>query len=333
LVYPLITGKETLHNNLTWLLIIILFIGLPILSLVDTFFLERKSYNLKRSPIARHGEIILKSDIYTVFDICHKVLYIKPKKTSQISVTRPKVIQALIAGHMITITNRRLRGGQVKVIVESDSQWRTTKIDFWGINQRNVDKIIRLICSEVSHPQTMGETIQVSSHVYYEQAKLEIKNNGVDANFTATARVIKGIVEPELYSMRWEPAPITPRHIDKDETATILVAEKARQSLNADWAEKAVFKGGIALFKSVGGKQEVFGASTMEQIKQRELDKRYPTMKTQYTLKDKCVIEVTLTSTPPLIVPFKRRYSLMIDERNNLLFNELSTSDKGECSP
>ena len=180
----------------------------------------------------------------------------------------------------------------------------------------------------INNLRATSPAIKINPIVYYEQAKLEVTNTGADANFTATARVVEGIVEPELYSMCWEPQPVTSRHIDKDGTATILVAEKARQSLNAQWAEKAVFKGGIALFKSVEGKREVFGASTMEQVQGRELYEMYPTMRTAYTLEDKCVIEVTLTSTPSLLEPFRRRYAIGIGERNHLLFNEIPTLDK-----
>jgi len=185
--------------------------------------------------------------------------------------------------------------------------------------------------AELDDVRSTQPCISVRHVVHYNCAKLEIKNMGIEADFTATARVVEGIVRPELYSMCWEPYPVTPRHIDKTETATILVAEKAKQTLNADWAEKAVFKDGIALFKSVGGKQEVFGASTMVQVQKRKLNERYPTMKKAYTLEDKCVIEVTITATPSLLEPFGRRYSLEIDDKRELLFAPMTEQeiDKG----
>lgn len=157
--------------------------------------------------------------------------------------------------------------------------------------------------------------ISVEAIVYYDCAKLEITNNGFEADFAATARVVEGIVKPELYTMCWGPNPVTPRHINKGETATILVAQKAKESAKTDWVEKAVIRNGIELFKLENGHQGSFGASTFEHVQKRQLDEMYPTMKDTYTLKDDCVIEVTITASPTLIEPFeKRRYRVKIDD-------------------
>ena len=162
--------------------------------------------------------------------------------------------------------------------------------------------------------------IHVEPRVYYrKRAVLEITNRGADANFTAKAKVVEGIVQPETFNMCWQAVPNdTQCHIDNGGMEPILVAEISPNTVETNNILTTVLKGGIALYKM--GEQRI-GVSTSETVEKRKLNKRYPTMVT--TLEDKCVIEVTLTATASLLKPFARRYSVEIDSKDNLCFTQL----------
>jgi hypothetical protein len=145
-VYFWVTGGITGHIDLYWVMFFVFFIGIPILSLLDTFVWEKKYYKSGKS--ARHAEktMTMRGDINNIFNQGLRVLNIRPTETSVIKIDRHKLIKAQVAGFIITIKTRSMLRGLVNIYILSDSRWLTTKVDF-GVNQKNVDKIDRLIHS------------------------------------------------------------------------------------------------------------------------------------------------------------------------------------------
>ena len=192
-------------------------------------------------------------------------------------------------------------------------------------------KIPSLIDGEL---EDKSPTIRVEPIVYYDnKAKLEVHNDGNDAIFTAKARVIKGCkgcVEPELYNLCWESRPNQAcSTIGKGNAESILVAEVSPDTVKTDNPLTPVFKGGIALYKM--GKERI-GASTLDTVQTYKYKERYPTMFTNKIVpKDECVIEVTITSEPPLKEDFgTQQYSLEVDHtsRDKLIFTNVSNLNK-----
>ena len=168
--------------------------------------------------------------------------------------------------------------------------------------------------------------------VYNRYAKLEITNNEGKATFTAKARVSKGIVQPELYSMCWESSPDSPNcPINHRDTESIIVAEISPNSVKMDNILTTVYKGGIALYKI--GKERI-GVTTMETINEYKYKEMYPTMYVGTIMPvDKCIIEVKITSEPSPLEDYGRMYySIEIDHEHGheLVFTQLSESETGK---
>ena len=181
---------------------------------------------------------------------------------------------------------------------------------------RQKEKEVRNLKNELDNVTSARPKISVEPRVYNERTILEVHNSGGEADFTAKARVTSGIPDPELYTMYWESVG-GKCHINADGSASILVGEISQ----IDRLHQGILAGGLALFKMGTSGEQVFGAQTM-QTKPGESDEET----IEYTLEDKCVIEVELTSTPPLVEPFgKRQYALEIDHRGNLLFTSMPT--------
>lgn len=179
------------------------------------------------------------------------------------------------------------------------------------------EKEVRNLKNELDNMKSARPKISVEPRVYNERAILEVHNSGGEADFTAKARVISGIPDPELYTMYWESVG-RECHINADDSASILVGEISQKNR----LQQGILAGGLALFKMGMSGEQVFGAQKM-QTKSKEYDGE---IRTEYTFEDKCVIEVELTSTPTLVEPFgKRQYALEIDHRGNLLFTSMPT--------
>jgi len=171
--------------------------------------------------------------------------------------------------------------------------------------------------------------LEVKPKVYDRYAKLEITNDGGMAIFTAKARVIKGIVQPELYNMCWESSPDSPNcSINHRDTETIVVAEISRNSEKTDDMMTAIYRGGIALYKM---SKERIGVTTLETIDEYKRKEQYPTMYTTTIMpQDKCILEVIITSDPsPLEDYGVKNYLVEIDHErgNKLAFTQLPESD------
>ncbi len=160
-----------------------------------------------------------------------------------------------------------------------------------------------------------------------DKAVLEVYNAGGDADFTAKGRVLSCGVGEGQYFPCWESVSDTKYHIDNGETASILVGVNAPLLVTPNY-----FGGyyGLWLVKMTESGKEVFSASSPIENEQRKLNKRYPTI-AKKVAPDKCIIEFTITASPPLREAFdKHRYSLECDHEheNKLLFVDVSNPNE-----
>jgi len=174
-------------------------------------------------------------------------------------------------------------------------------------------------------------SIRVSPKVYYgDKAKLEIHNCGAAAVFSATARVVRGNLEPSVFNLCWESHPSDVGSlINRDDTQAILIAEISPDSEQNDNPRTAVFKNCITLYE-VGGKRK--GVSDYRVVEEAKLRGRYPSMFHQAPqLVDECEIEITVTAKPELSKPFTRRRHLIRidhDHGGTLVFVALPSASK-----
>ena len=154
--------------------------------------------------------------------------------------------------------------------------------------------------------------IQVKHEVHNNRAILEVKNLGGNASFTARAKVVDKVLQPDPYYMCWDSITGIECPINKDGDASILVGSLTDE-----------FKGyggkperEVVLFKvGESGKEKLY-LSSPQVSEQLKLRKRYPTMPTQIP-EEKCTIEISITSKPSPIKAFKpQRYLFKIDHNN-----------------
>ncbi len=135
------------------------------------------------------------------------------------------------------------------------------------------------------------------------QAILKIHNDGAMATFTATAKIIDGVQEGELYGLE-----LRPEHcINNNGEAEISLAD---------------IQNGFLLLYS---KQGPFQLLSEDDIEQHKLRERFPKMANSIKApEDGCVLEVTITSNPTPITPIKtKEYILAKDDQKNLVFTEV----------
>jgi len=148
--------KTPVHFTPIWIFFFLFLVVLPLWFLVDTNIIEPRQNRLGKSKVAMPKTIILSSDIDMVFNKCLKVLDMM--KTTKVIVERPKFIKAwqpdnMRGNRVITVNLSRRRGKEAKTKIDilSDSQWTTTKWDFFHGNRKNVDTFERLITSDAGH--------------------------------------------------------------------------------------------------------------------------------------------------------------------------------------
>lgn len=147
-----------------WLMFILLLIVSPIWILVDTIIFERKQRKLDRSRVAKEKTVDLYDKADAVFDRCLQAIV--TWQSSIIAMNRPKLIKARWRNSIITVTVTNMAYGRVRVHTLSDSKWTTTKWDF-GINQRNVDSLERLLqTKEQSLVQDKPLTLQIGESAF-----------------------------------------------------------------------------------------------------------------------------------------------------------------------
>jgi len=160
-------------------------------------------------------------------------------------------------------------------------------------------------------------------------AYLEVRNTGTEAVFSANARIVEGIKQTEWYSMHWVSWEKIQRPINKDEPVLIEVAIISSETLEND----GIYQGGIGLIRTGDKGREVFGASTLEVIEDQKYRETYPVsypqmIKNKEIVGDKCVIAITITSTPQLKEQFGiRKFSISIDRSGNRKDNKLDFSE------
>lgn len=169
--------------------------------------------------------------------------------------------------------------------------------------------------------------IEVKPLILDNRAVLEVQNNGIDANFTAEAIVVKGVPPKIRYTMCWDSPPHLEHPIKRGGKSTIRVAEKESAIMGME--TPGIVKNGLVLFQiGISGEVKRVGATTQELRSTVELNIRYPSM--AKPVDDSCTIEITITSTPPLLTPFNnRKYIVKIDheQAHKLLFTPLPESN------
>ncbi len=132
--------------------------------------------------------------------------------------------------------------------------------------------------------------------------------------------------------MCWDSPPHLEHPIKKEGKSTIIVAEKT--SAIKGMETPGIVKNGFVLYQiGLSGQIEKVGATTQELSNTVKLNIMYPTM--AKPVDDSCTIEITITSTPPLLSAFEnRKYIVRIDheQEHTLLFTSLpeSTPDRGD---
>lgn len=139
-IYLWIADRAAFRIDGETILLLVFFVFAPIAVLVDTFFLEPKSFRLGRSWVLRDARAVLDVDIDIAFDRCLRAL--SGMEAPVIRMRRPALVKARLGKSVITVKLRRRSGLKVGIHVLSDSQWLTVKVD-GGANQRNIDTFLR----------------------------------------------------------------------------------------------------------------------------------------------------------------------------------------------
>ena len=147
MMYMWISGKLTAMIGFGQMFLFTFSIVAPILAFVDVFYWQRRQYKLGRSSVYKDKIIKIDGDKNKVFDTCFEILDTVPKSTILESV-KPKSVRALIGEYIITVIIKSIRNKKVEIHIESDSVWMTTRID-WGVNQRGINKLDRLIRAKI----------------------------------------------------------------------------------------------------------------------------------------------------------------------------------------
>ncbi len=158
---------------------------------------------------------------------------------------------------------------------------------------------------------------------------LVVRNfGGKGADFTANGRVVVGKPQRNLYVMYWEGIGSKCHINGKGGVASILVAERAPCTILRD-AESSIYEGELALFMIGTSGEQTFPVHTFVE-KPTVINGREGI---EIVSEDKCILEVTITSDPPLAEEFDmRKYELEIDHThgNKLVFTDLLVSSKEE---
>ena len=180
------------------------------------------------------------------------------------------------------------------------------------------------IRAKIIEPAEEYAHIEVKPIISGNCAELVVKNIGADANFTAVAMVVEGVISGTRYTMCWDTLPHLEHPIKKGGTSTIKVAEKEPSTT----LSPSAVPGGLVLLKwGASSEVEKIPVTTKELRERVMLNEQYPSMK--QPVDDSCTLEVTITSTPSLLNAFgNQKYKIEIDHENGheLLFTPLSES-------
>jgi hypothetical protein len=165
------------------------------------------------------------------------------------------------------------------------------------------------------HPQIVVKPI-VSEN---KRLILEVTNNGFGGNFSAQARIRKGLSMTDSFELQWETSGQTRYHIDGGGgIGTLLVGVHPK----SHEFNKLDTKSPILIHK---GELQLLSIKTGQPIIIRLYSWRFDPSSDKAPHYE-CEIEVTITSEPTLLKPFKHRaYKVEVDGLN-LAFNEISDS-------
>jgi len=201
----------------------------------------------------------------------------------------------------------------------------TLSSDRWGIIGLfafGVFVVITLI-REIDFALLQRPEIKVESVVRNNRAILEVQNIGGEAEFTAKARVIATIPEAELYTMYWESERGTKCHIDGNGgVASILVGKIAEVNRITSDIETNISKGSLVLLKMGTSGEQIFPAFSVE----RSVEKRGDMEVISGSPIDRCIVEITLTSTPTLKKKWGTHKYLCEIEKGEIKFYETDLS-------
>jgi hypothetical protein len=174
------------------------------------------------------------------------------------------------------------------------------------------DRQIQLLDTQISELKSKLPDIIATPQINYERALLEVHNRGGGADFEAKASIIEGFPSSGLYTMCWDSILDSQCHINGTEgVASILIAEIADKSTQGCYEGifSYIYKGGLKLYKQDALGRQIFPVYTgkdTEVIREDEVFIKHETI-------DECVIEISITSEPPLQTPFgKKQYKLEI---------------------
>lgn len=143
--------------------------------------------------------------------------------------------------------------------------------------------------------------------------------------FTATGKVIVGKPDYGLYVLYWEGFGGKCQINGEGGIASIVVAEKAPFSIFKDM-ESSIYEGELSLF--------MMGRLGEQSFPMHTYTEKPVTVNGKEGVgiigEDKCILEITITSAPPLLEAFgTHRYALEINpiNRDRLLFTEVLASD------
>jgi hypothetical protein len=165
-------------------------------------------------------------------------------------------------------------------------------IDLWIENTKLIDK---------------RPAITVTEDIQNALATLVVTNDGGGADFTASAKVVRGFSTfSGLYAMCWDSVVEAKCHINgKGGMASILVAGIADHTIghNSNKTLSTIFKGDLVLYRQDATGRKEFTAHLSDPVTYRDGS----SIIELGWAKNECVLEVTITADPPLKVPFQQR--------------------------
>lgn len=192
----------------------------------------------------------------------------------------------------------------------------------------------KLLKDRLEEAEKTSPKIEVKPRITNDRFILDIRNNGIDAEFNAKCRVYARCRDTESYTMYWE----SKNNINTSDFESILVAAISKVDDNAC----GLSENGLMLYKA---NQMMFGVSSLERKKLRSgFLRSYMTDKTKEREEKadeelpeleeipKCVIEVNITSKPGMLESVIKSYALQVEYDHKFKTHQLkywlSTPDK-----
>lgn len=137
-----ISGSATFKFDISIVIFAIFFIILPVVTIIDIFFIDKKRFKIGKSTVAKEASVSFDFDINEAFDRCKNAL--TSIQANIILIDKPKLIKATIEKSKFTISLRRIRGGSSKANIICDSQWLTVIFDM-GKNRKYLNQFLKAL--------------------------------------------------------------------------------------------------------------------------------------------------------------------------------------------